>query len=320
MSKLHKLCAPLLLAGLLPFASSAVAQNYPETVVKLVVPTGPGTASDATARFLAEGLSKKFGKAFIVENRPGASGTIATAAVHRSAPDGHTLLLTFATHYINQWSLKTDYDARDFTPLAQLNSSPIVMSVGVDSPYKTVEDVVKAAKADPGKLTMASMGGVSQIAGTYFLEEAKIDVESVLYKDPPQVLLDTANGLADIAFTGLTAPLPFVSSGKMRILGISAPKRDPHFPDIPTISESNLPDYALVSQTMLLAPKGLPEDITKKLSDALGDIVQSEEFAQLCKTQACGVEYLDHKALQEKFPSELEKWKKLVELAGLTRK
>lgn len=320
MPTLRQLCAPLLLASLLPISSAAIAQSYPDKVVRLIVPTGPGTASDATARFLSDGLSKKFGKTFIVENRPGASGTIATSAVHRAPADGHTLLLTFATHYINQWSLKPDYDAMDFTPLAQLNRSPLVLSVGANSPYKSVEDVIKAAKENPGKLTFASMGGVSQIAGAYFLEEAKINITSVLYKDPTQSLLDTANGLADISFTGLTAPLAFVQSGKMRILGMSAGERDPHFPDVPTIAESGLPDYELVSQTMILAPKGLSDDITRKLSDAVGELVMSQEFAELCKVQACAVDYLDHKALAAKFPAELEKWKKLVELAGLTAK
>ncbi|AHG64102.1 Bug family tripartite tricarboxylate transporter substrate binding protein [Advenella mimigardefordensis] len=304
------------------FSIPCLAANppYPSKVVKIIVPTGPGTASDATARYLSDGLSKKFGKTFIVENRPGASATIATAAVHRAAPDGHTLLLTYSTHYINQWSLKLDYDALDFMPLAQLNKSPIVLSVGVASPYHSVEELVESARSRPGKLSFASVGGVSQIAGAYFLKKAGIQINSVLYKDPTQSLLDTANGLADMSFTGLTAPLPFVHSGKLRVLGVSTAQRDSNLPGVPAIAESGVPGYEFASNVIMLAPPRTPKDIVKQISEAVGEIALSTEFKNLCKVQGCTVDYLDSEQLATRFPQELEKWKTLVDQAGLTAK
>lgn len=316
MKTAKQLWSGAVLATLLSIAPWAYAKTYPEKIVKIVIPTGPGTPSDTTARFIAEGLTKKFNKTFIVESRPGASGTIASGAVHKAAPDGHTLLLTFSTHYINQWAMKTDFHAKDFTPLAQLNRSPIVMSTSAQGKYDTVQDVLNAAKSRPGDLTYASIGGISQIIGAYFLEQADTRVTSVMYKDAPQATLDTANGLTDISFTGLTV-LPLVEAGKLKILGISFSERDPQLPDVPTFSESGVPGFDLASNVFMLAPKGVPDEIVSQLSEAIGELARSEGFKQVCQIQMCVVDYLDHKALAVKVPRELEKWKTLVESAGL---
>ena len=306
------ICIPICMSGI---STASSAGTYPSGPIKLIVSTAPGTASDATARFIASGLSKSLGGTVVVENKVGASGIMATEAVANAPANGQTLLLTFSSHYINQWTMNPKFDAlKNFDFLAQVSLTPMVMTTATQSPYKSVQDVVAAAKQKPGKLTYASTEGVSQMAGAYMVSLARVDMLHVSYKSPTQVLIDTSTGIADVAFGSLSTAQPLLESGRLKALAVGTSFRTSRFPAIPTMEESGVAGYELSSKIMFLAPKGTPADIVVKLSSEIVAIAQSQSFREFCQAQVCDVDILDHKALTVAAPEELEKWRKLVDL------
>ena len=269
-------------------------------------------------RFVANGLSKAFNSPTIVENKVGASGIIGTEYVVRSPADGHTILLTFSSHYINQWAMKPPFDAvKDFEPLAQLSLTPMVLTTSTNSPYKTLADVLNTAKRSPGKVMYAATAGVSQMAGAYMASMAGVDMTHVLYKDATRVLVDVASGIAELGFGSITTALPFVESGRLQVLAVGTKSRMGRFPAIPTMAEAGVPGYELSSRIMMLAPKGTPAPVIEKLSRAIVELGRSDGFKQLCHVQVCEVEVADAGALRASAPSDLEKWGKLVGLTNL---
>lgn len=295
--------------------ATATAQPYPSKPIKIIVITGPGTASDSTARYLASGMTKVLNTPVIVENRPGASGVIATEAVAKSPADGHTLLLTFSSHFINQWTMKPPYDAvNDFEPIARLNRSTLVLTTAASSPFKSVADVVAAAKRNPGKVSYATAGGVTEMAGALMGNLAGVRINHALYKEPSRVIIDSSSGVVDMAFTGLTAAFPLIESGRVRALAVTTSTRASQLPGVPTLAEAGLPGYEMSSTVMVLAPKGTPPTVVSKLSSVITQLATEEGFKELCRIQVCDVEILDSGALKAAAPAELEKWRRLVEL------
>lgn len=296
----------------------ALADTYPSKPIKIVVPVGTGTGSDLAARHLAAGLGKVLNTSVIVDNKLGAAGVIGTEAVARAEPDGYTLLLTFASHYINPWVMKTSFDAvKDFEPIAGLNITALVLVTGAASPYKSVSDVVAAAKRKPNFISYASAGtgGVSHMAGALLGNMAGIELNHIPYKVASQVVIDTSSGQVDLAFAGVTAALPQLQSGRLRALAVTTASRSRHLPDTPTVSESGLPGYEISSKIVVLAPRGTPPEVVSKLSNAFTRLGSSEEFKEFCKLQGCEVEIRDSAAVKAGAPNELAKWKRLVELA-----
>ncbi|MES2999551.1 MAG: tripartite tricarboxylate transporter substrate binding protein [Pseudomonadota bacterium] len=316
ISRRHLIALPALAA--LPLRS-AFAQEYPARPIRIIVPTGPGTGTDATARHMSAGLLKAWNTPVIVENKLGAGGVIGTDFVAKAAPDGYTLLFTYASHYSNQWIEPTPYDAvKDFEPIARLATSALVLVTGPNSPFKTVHDVVNAAKQKPGTISYGSAGTgtTSQMAAELLSSMAGIKLNHIPYKAPGQAAIDAAAGQVDISFGGLATQLPLIKAGRLRAIAVTTTTRSMNLPDVPTIAESGYPGYENSSPIWALAPRGTPQAITTKLSDTLVRLASTQEFKDFCFAQGFEVDVQNAAAFRAAAPAELEKWRRLVALTA----
>jgi tripartite-type tricarboxylate transporter receptor subunit TctC len=303
--------------ALLPLPSAA--QEYPTRPIRVVVPVSAGSGTDATARFVATGLAKAWGATVVVDNRPGAGTALGTELVAKAAPDGYTLLFTYAAHYSNQWVTNVSFDAvRDFEPVARLANSTLVVATKPDSPFRNVRDLIAAAKQKPGAVSYASAGNGStgHMAGALLENMAGVTLNHVPYKAASQVPIDASTGQVDFMIGGLASALPLIKSGRLRVLAVTADKRSANLPDAPTMAEAGLPGYENSSPIWVFAPRGTPAAIVNKLSDALTRIASTPEFKYYCFGQGIEVDVQDTATAKKGAAAELEKWKKLVQLTA----
>jgi len=260
-------------------SSAAFAQApYPSRPVHLLVPFPPGGAVDIVARTLSDELSKRWGQQIVVENRPGAGGTIAAAALAKAAPDGYTLILAASGHAIVSY-LYPDlpYDPlRDFTPLSLVGSSPNMMLVREDSALRSIADVLAAARDRPGQLSYgyAGNGTSPHLAGELLKYMTKVAITPVPYRGGAPVLNDLLGGHIPLSFNNIPESIAFVQAGRLRPLGVTTAKRSAVLPDVPTIAESGLPGYDTGVWWGFLAPAGLPADIKARLTKDCAEVVQ----------------------------------------------
>ncbi len=308
----------LALAGIAP---AVLAADFPDgKPIRIIVATGVGTGSDLTARQIVAELLKEWKSPVVVENKTGAGGVIGTDFVAKAAPDGYTLLSTYAQHYTNQLVMKTPYDAvKDFEPIARIANSALVISVATNSPYTTLKDVVEAARKKPGVITYGSSGNgtTSHMAAALFASMANIDLNHVPYKAPGQVAFDAAAGQIDLSFNGMSSALPLIKGGRLRPLAVTTARRSQSLPDVPTVAELGYPGYEAASPVWIFAPRGTPQPIVKKLSDAVTRAARTPAFAELCLHQGLEVDIQDAATAKAAGPGELEKWRKLTGVAGI---
>jgi tripartite-type tricarboxylate transporter receptor subunit TctC len=258
--------AALLLAAA-PFAS---AQSYPDRPIRFIVPFTPGSGTDIIARTVAEPMSRAMGQPIIIENKPGAGGTLGAAQVAKSAPDGYTLLIHSAGHVANP-SIYSNlpYDTvKDFAGVTPLASLPNVLIVSPAKGWKTVKDLVDAARANPGKLNYASagVGSATHMNAEIFRESAKFDAVHVPFKGTPEAMTETATGRVDFFFAPLTSALPFIKDGRLLALAVGTPQRSPVIPNVPTTVEAGFPKSEYVFWVALLAPAATPKPIVDRLN------------------------------------------------------
>jgi len=251
-------------------AGAAGAQGYPNKPVKLVVPFTAGSATDILARTVGQKLTEMWGQSVVVDNRPGAGGTIGTASVAKSPPDGYTLLVNSAAHAYNPWiypNLSFD-TVKDFVDVAPLAGQPNVLVVAPSTGYKTVADLINAAKAKPGTLNFGSAGTGSgtHINAEKFRLAAGIDAVHIPYKGTPEALTDTMTGRITYFFSPISAALPNIREGKLVALGVSTAKRSSVLPNVPTLAESGLPGFDYNLWVGLFAPAGTPAEIVDKVA------------------------------------------------------
>jgi tripartite-type tricarboxylate transporter receptor subunit TctC len=272
-------CALAAVAALTIAGGTACAQDaYPSKPVHLLVPFPPGGAVDIVARTLSDELAKRWGQPIVVENRPGAGGTIAEAVAAKAKPDGYTLILVASGHATASY-LYPDlpYDPlRDFTPLALVGSSPNMMLVRADSPYRSIAEVLAAAREKPGQLSYgyAGNGTSPHLAGELLKYMTKVAITPVPYKGGAPVLNDLLGGHIPLSFNNIPESIGFVQAGKLRPLGVTTAKRSPVLPDVPTIAESGLPGYDTGVWWGFLAPAGLPAAIKARLAKDCAEVVQ----------------------------------------------
>jgi tripartite-type tricarboxylate transporter receptor subunit TctC len=307
-------------AGALSTATPAFAADFPDgRPIRIFVATGVGTGSDLTARQIAAGLSREWKSPVIVDNKTGAGGVIGTEFVAKAAPDGYTLLGTYAQHYTNQLVQKTPYDAvRDFEPIARIANSALVISVAPDSPYRNLKDVVEAARKQPGAISYGSSGNgtTSHMAAALFASMAGVSLNHVPYKAPGQVALDAAAGQIDLSFNGMSSVLPLIKARRLRPLAVTTAERSQSLPDVPTVAELGYPGYEAASPVWIFAPRGTPQPIVDKLSAAVTQQARTPAFKALCLTQGLEVDVQDAATAKAAGPGELEKWRKLMKAAG----
>src|SRR6266853_1635537 len=258
---------------------AALAQDsFPSKPVHLLVPFPPGGAVDIVARTLADELGKRWPTNIIIDNRPGAGGTIAADAAAKAPPDGHTLVIVASGHAIVPFLYpKLPYDVfADFTPITLLGNSPNLALVRADSPLKTLADLVAAARARPGQLSYGHAGnGTSpHLAGELLKVTAKIDIAAVPYKGGAPALNDLLGGHIPLSFNNIPESIAQVRAGAVRALGVTTAVRSPVLPEVPTIAESGLPGYDTGVWWGFVAPAGLPGDIKARLAADCAAAVQ----------------------------------------------
>src|SRR5215831_8176021 len=287
MMKLARMAAIAALS--IAWAAAALGQAFPNKSVRIIVPFTAGSATDILARTYGQKLSEIWGQAVVVENRPGAGGTIGAVVVAKSPPDGYTLLVhSSAQAYNPSIYASLQYDTvKDFVDIAALGGQPNVLVVAPSSGIKSVAELIALAKQKPGQLNYASAGTGSgtHINGEKFKLAAGIDVVHVPYKGSPEALTDTMAGRVTYYFAPISAALPFVRDGKLVALAVSTAKRSSVLPNVPTIAESGLPGFDYSFWVGMFAPAGTPADVVSKIADDVRAAAQSpdvkERFASL---------------------------------------
>ncbi len=264
-------------------APAALAQAYPTKPIRLVVPFPAGGATDIFARALSQKLGEKLGTTVVVDNKPGAGGTIGSDLAAKAPADGYTLLLaTSSTHSIGPSFGKVPYDAvADFTPISHVGNAPSIMLVPNTSPARTVKEWVDYAKKNPGKLNYASSGNgtVVHLGTEYFKAQANLFLVHIPYRGTALAIPDLVSGKVDVLFDSLPSGLPHVKEGRLRALGITSLKRSPLLPDVPAISDT-LPGWESVTWFGLYGPKGLPAELATRLSNGVNQALQDPDVKE----------------------------------------
>lgn len=259
------------------FAATVCAQ-YPDHPIKLIVPYSAGGAADAQARLVAVQLGARLGQQIVVENRPGASGTIGAAYVAHAATDGYTLLYDATAHAVNPSLYKSlPYDSkRDFRPISLISLTPNLLVVRTESPYRSIADLTQAARQSPGRLTFASPGnGTAQhIAAALYAQGNGLQLVHIPYKGGAPALADLMGGQVDMMFSNMAASYPLVQGGKLRALAVTSHDRVDALPNTPTVAESGLPGYEVYEWNGLFAPAAVPDEIAARMETAVRAALQ----------------------------------------------
>ena len=309
-------------AAVLPRAVMA-QDKYPSKLITWICPYAAGGNADIRSRQLSAAMAKLMNVVIIVDNKPGAGGNIGTEAIVRAKPDGYTVGLgNFAPMAVNKTLFKKiNFDPlTDLTPIMLIEKGPLILMVRTDSPYKTVKDVVDAAKAAPGKLTYASggIGGTHHMSAALFSATAGIDMIHVPYKSGSAGATDLMGGQVQFMFEQMYAAMPSIKGGKLRALAITSKARSPLLPDLPTMAEAGYPAVEVQNWQGLVGPKGLPPDIVKYLNEVANKALQDPELKEKILSQGNelgGGTPGDFVALVK---SEAPRWAKVVKDAKMT--
>jgi len=275
-----------LLAGLLALgiSLSALGQAYPSRVVRIVVPFPPGGTVDAVARVLGQNLSEKLGQQFIVENKAGANGTLGADSVAKAKPDGYTLLVHASTFVTNPLFLKNvPYDiTRDFAPVSNLGSVPLLITAHPSVPGSNLREFIDAVRGKPGKYAFghSSLGSASHLAEEAIKREAKLDILVVAYKGTGAVITDLLGGHINAFIDAMPSSYPLVQSGKVKPLAVTSSKRIPQLPNVPTVAESGLAGFEMVSWYGVWAPAKLPKELAQQISAEMAKAIRSPLASQ----------------------------------------
>ncbi len=281
MKSLFARCALPALAAII--SCNAAAADYPSKPVTLVIGFTAGGPTDAVGRYLARKLEAELGQTVVVENRAGANGVVAVQSVKRAAADGYTLMLgSSGTLSIEPvYKQKVDYQVlKDFQPVALVASYPYLLVVPSSSPFNTVQELIAGARQKPGSLTFASAGSgaVNHLAGEWFKSAAKLDITHVPYKGDSAAIADLVAGRVDMAFLSAIAAMPQVQAGKMRALAIASAEPSAVAPGIPTVAQAaGIPGFTAEPWNGVLAPAGLPPDVTLRLNTAVNKVMGTPE-------------------------------------------
>ena len=304
------------------FCAYATAQNYPNKSIRLIVPLAAGSTADIVSRYAAQELAKALGQAVVVENKPGAGGTIAMAELARSAADGYTIgFASQGTLVFNQAIYaKPGYDShKDFQPISFIGGVSNVMIVAPNSPFNTPADVVVAAKAKPRVLTFSSGGsGTSHhLSGVLFAQVTQTDLVHVPYKGAPQGIVAVMTGEVDVGFFNTPTVISQIQAGKLRPLGVTSLARSPLLPDVPTLDEQGIKGYEVSTWFGFVAPAGTPADITARLNSEINRIFASAEAKETLGPQGFDLApAASAAAFGKTIADDLAKWVPIVKAAG----
>src|SRR5665647_3650255 len=316
-------CLFALAALLLPVVSAGSASAaYPDRPIKIVVPFAPGGGTDVVARTLAQEMARDLGTSIVIENKPGAGTILGTQAVATSEPDGYTLLMgTFANAVNPSLKARLPYDSHaDFAPVALIARSFNIVVVNPKSPYHSIADLIAAAKAEPEKLSYGTYGtGTSaHLAGELFKNLAKVNLTTVPYKGAAPAITDLIGGQIQVMFTTVASAASLIAGGQLRALAVTSVQRSPAFPDLPTVAEAGVPGYSAENWYGLFAPAKTPADVVDRLNKSAAAAVQSEVFRKLGVNEGLVMVASPPQELERYFRGEEERWRKVIQDAGIT--
>lgn len=303
-----------------PF-SAALAQDFPQRPITLVIPFGPGSATDQLGRALGQGMGEQSQFPVVVENRPGASAMIGAQQVARAAPDGYTILITTnTTHAANEHLYKKlNYDpVADFRPLTLLGKGGQIMVVNPASEAQSVADFIALAKAKPGSLSFGSGSSSSRIAGELLQQMADVELLHVPYSSNPNAVTDLLGGQIDMMITDAATGLPQVQGGRLRALGVTGKSRSALATDIPTIDEAGVPGYEMGYWFAAYVPAGTPDEVADKLSTMLINATQANATQQFYRQTGTEHSTSTPQELADFQAAESKKWGEIIRKAGIT--
>ena len=322
ISRRAAICLTAIGLAAIAATGSAHAADYPTRPVKWVVGYPPGGATDIIARLIGQRLSEKLGQQFVIENKPGAGNNIATESVVNAEPDGYTVLLVNPANYINASlyaNLKFNV-VRDIAPVASFNRVPNVMTVAKDVQAKTVAEFIAYAKANPGKVNMASSGNGTSVhlSGEMFMAMTGVKMQHVPYRGAAPAITDMLGGQVQVIFDNMPSIIQHIRSGALRALAVTTTEKSPQLPDTPTVAET-VPGYEASALFGMGAPKNTPKEIIAKLNAEINAILAEPDMKK--RLVELGGEPLIQ--TPEKFGADIvaetEKWKKVVEGSGLEK-
>ncbi|MGY3463670.1 tripartite-type tricarboxylate transporter receptor subunit TctC [Bradyrhizobium sp. LM6.11] len=300
--------------------SKALAADYPAHPVKWVVGYPPGGATDILARLIGQRLSEKIGQQFVIENKPGAGNNIATESVVNAEPDGYTLQLVNPANFINAslyTNLKFNF-VRDIAPIASFQRVPNVMTVNKDVPAKTVAEFIEYVKANPGKVNMASSGNGTSVhlSGEMFMALTGCKMQHVPYRGAAPAITDMLGGQVQVIFDNMPSIIQHIRSGSLRAIGVTTAERSPQLPDVPAIGET-VKGYEASALFGMGAPKNTPKEIIAKLNSEINTLMKEPDMTKRLVELGGEPRVQTPEAFGEEIKAETEKWKKVVEFAGL---
>ena len=314
--------ASLLFVGAGIFLSQqAHAQNYPTRPVKIIVPFATGGPADNYARFMAQRLQDSLGQNFVVDNKPGAGSVIGTDLAAKAAPDGYTLLLMSNTQTVNETLIpnKPYGLMKDFVGVAPINYSDLVLVVNPTKGLNTLADVIRVAKAQPGKLNYASSGPGTpyHMAGELFKSMAKIDMVHVPYKGSSGARTDVLGGQVDMMFDAVTTMTEQIKAGKVKAVGATGKVRSDVLPDVPTLNESGVSGYEATIWLGIMAPKGTPKAVVDKLNEAVSKISSQTDIKQQWAKQGAVPLVMNPVAFDKYLQDDIAKWAGVIKSANI---
>jgi tripartite-type tricarboxylate transporter receptor subunit TctC len=304
-------------------AESGAASAYPARPLRVIVGFPPGSGTDGLARFIGAKLTDGLGQRIVVDNRPGANGIIAAEITAHAAPDGHTLLFMSASHTMNAAVYKLPFDAvRAFTPVSLLASGPLVLVAHPSFPANDAKGLIAIARDKPQSVTYAisGTGGINHFGGALFASMAGVQLRDVPYKGGSQAITDLIAGRVQTMFSTLTIALTQVRAGKLKAIGVTAPRRSTLLPDVPTIAESGLPGYQMNTWWGVLAPAGVPGDIVSTLNREIASVLKQPDSAKRLTASGAEPTPMSSAEYGRLLSSEVAKWQDVAKKANISAK
>ena len=302
---------------------SQAQTKYPERPVRIIVPYGAGGVADVTTRLVAQKVSEAMGQTFVIENRPGAGGIVGAKALLASPPDGYTLFLAGNGSAISESLFKSlPFNVvRDFTPVSPLAEFEMLLATKADSQLDTVAKIVAYAKANPGKLNFGTIaiGSTQHLSAELFKMATGVQAPIVIYKTTPELVTAILRGDVDVGFDYHAAFGPSIANKQFKVIATSGEQRAPQLPAVPTVKESGYPDFVVTSWNAFYGPAGLPKDIVTKLNEQVVAALKTPDIQK--RMEDLGIEPMigSPEFLNERMKSDIAKWAKVIEAAGVEK-
>jgi tripartite-type tricarboxylate transporter receptor subunit TctC len=309
-----------LAALLFSLATACVQAAWPEKPIKILVGYAPGGSTDVVARLLSPKLSERLGQPLVIENKPGGAGDFAAELMLQAPPDGYTLMMTtVAVHAINPGLMKQKFNPiEDFTPIAMVCSYPMIMIASPSTTFKSPAELKEAAAKTPMFYASSGVGSPGHLAGELLRKGINADITHVPYKGGAPSTMAIMSGEAQVNFATLPAVVPQIRGGKVRAVALASRERNPAVPDVPTLIEQGLPEFEVGTWSGLIAPRGVPADVVKKINDAVAEVVNDPAIRKRLVDEGAEIRLMSPQEFGAFMRAENVRWVKVIKDAGIT--